>query len=73
MASKSIRNILAQNIRRRRENLGISQKELAELAGFHRTYMNSVERAKRNIGIDGVERIAKALKMELAEMFTHSR
>ena len=71
MAAKhGARVVLGTNMRRRRQALGISQEKLAELAGFHRTYVSSVERAKRNIGIDGVERIAKALKMTLSDILS---
>ena len=62
------RLILAGNMRRRRAELGISQEKLAELANLHRTYISSVERAQRNIGIDGLERIAKALKLPLSKL-----
>ena len=62
------RQVLAANMRERREELGISQERLGELADLHRTYVSSVERCHRNIGIDGIERIAKALKMKLADL-----
>jgi transcriptional regulator with XRE-family HTH domain len=63
------RRVLAQNMRARREELGISQEKLAELSELHRTYISSVERCQRNIGIDGVQRIAKALRLTLADLF----
>ena len=62
------RQILAANMRRRRIELGISQEKLAELADLHRTYVSTVERCQRNIGIDGLGRIAKALKLQLSEL-----
>jgi transcriptional regulator with XRE-family HTH domain len=62
------RQILATNMRRRRAELEISQEQLAELANLHRTYISSVERSQRNIGIDGLERIAKALKLSLSDL-----
>jgi transcriptional regulator with XRE-family HTH domain len=63
------RSLLAFNMRARRVLLGLSQEKLAELACFHRTYVSQVERQQRNIGIDGVERIAKALSVTIAELF----
>ncbi len=63
------RQILAANMRKRRAELHISQEKLAELADLHRTYISSVERCHRNIGIDGLERIAKALKLKLSDLF----
>ena len=62
------RQILAANMKRRRTELAISQEKLAELAHLHRTYVSSVERCMRNIGIDGLERIAKALKVTLSQL-----
>jgi transcriptional regulator with XRE-family HTH domain len=63
-----VRQILAANMRRARAELGISQEQLAELAELHRTYVSTVERCQRNIGIDGVERIARALNMSVADL-----
>ena len=62
------RQILAANMRARRAVIGISQEKLAELANMHRTYVSTVERSQRNVGIDGIERIAKALKLTMAEL-----
>ena len=62
------RQVLAANMRARRAELGISQEKLAELADLHRTYVSTVERCQRNIGIDGIERIAKALKLTLSDL-----
>lgn len=38
------------------------------MAGLHRTYVGSVERAERNISIDNVERLAKALNVGVPEL-----
>lgn len=35
---------------------------------MHRTYISTVERSQRNVGIDGIERIAKALKVTMSEL-----
>ena len=53
--------VLARNLRSVRQTRGISQERLAELAGLHRTYVSSVERGQRNISIDNIERLARAL------------
>jgi transcriptional regulator with XRE-family HTH domain len=43
---------------------GLSQEALADEIGIDRTYLGSVERAERNVSIDNVARIAKALAVE---------
>lgn len=40
---------------------GISQEELAELAGLHRTYISSLELGKRNVSLINIYALAKAL------------
>ena len=57
------RMIFARNLRREREERGISQETLAELAGLHRTYISSVERGERNISVDNIDRLSRALGM----------
>jgi len=64
--SSFLRRSFAANLRREREALGLSQQALANLAGRHRTYVGSVERAERNVSIDNVERLAKALDVDVA-------
>lgn len=51
-----------------RENAGISQEKLAELAKLHRTYVSSVERGKRNISLVNIERLADALGVSMKEL-----
>jgi transcriptional regulator with XRE-family HTH domain len=53
--------ILARNIRRLRQAIGISQEELAARAHLHRTYISSVERQERNVSLENIFRIAEAL------------
>lgn len=52
---------VAAAIRRNRLAAGISQEELADRAALHRTYVSLIERAKRNLTIDALDRIASGL------------
>ena len=65
---ESARLRFAGNLRARRKALGISQEELADLAGLHRTYVGSVERGERNVSIDNIERLADALHLDVVEL-----
>jgi len=56
-------------VRAERERQGVSQEELADRAGIHRTYLGGVERGERNIGILNVLRIARALSVRPSALF----
>ncbi|MFJ3525624.1 helix-turn-helix domain-containing protein [Pseudomonas sp. NPDC090203] len=56
--------VFASNVRRRRLDLGLSQEQLAELAGVHRTYVGMLERSEKNVTIYNIERIAQALDVD---------
>jgi len=56
-------------VRRRRRELDISQEELAERSGLHRTYISSVERGERNPTLESIEQFAKALDIKVSELF----
>jgi transcriptional regulator with XRE-family HTH domain len=63
-----IRKTFARNLREIRVKQGLSQEELADIAGLHRTYVGSVERGERNISIDNMERLASALKINIQDL-----
>ncbi len=46
----------------------MSQEDLADVAGLHRTYIGMIERAEKNITLINIEKIAKALKIEIKEL-----
>ncbi len=64
----AIRETLARNLRRLRGERRLSQEALADLAGLHRTYVGSIERAERNVSLDNIERLAMALKIAAADL-----
>lgn len=55
--------VFARNVKTHRQQLGLSQEELAERAGVHRTYIGMLERAEKNVTIYNIERIARALEI----------
>ncbi len=55
--------VFANNVRRLRKERGLSQEELAEAAGVHRTYIGMIERGEKNVTIYNIERIALALEV----------
>ena len=65
---QSARDRVAANIFRLRKAKGLSQEELAEVAEFHRTYVSQLERCVTNISIDGLERLAQALEVDIIEL-----
>jgi transcriptional regulator with XRE-family HTH domain len=67
-AHQSARARLAQHLRSERAVRGLSQEQLADLAGLHRTYVGSVERAERNVSIDNIEQLAKALELDISAL-----
>jgi transcriptional regulator with XRE-family HTH domain len=58
-----------QRVREERMRLKLSQEELAIRAGVHRTYIGMIERAEKNITLENIEKIAKALKIGIANFF----
>lgn len=56
-------------VRKRRNALGLSQEDLAAVAGLDRTYIGGVERGKRNISLLNIKKIADALEMRLRDLF----
>ena len=62
------RDILARNLRRIRAERHLSQEVLADLAGLHRTYVSSVERSERNVSLDNIEKLARALDIDVADL-----
>lgn len=61
---------LSRNIRLRRNELGLSQEELADRCNLHRTYVGGIERGERNITIKSLETIAAALEVSPLQLLS---
>ena len=61
-------DVFARNVRLLRHQAALSQEELAERAGVHRTYVGSIERGERNVSLENIERLAKALKVPASRL-----
>ena len=64
-----IRERFGTAVKFRREELGLTQEDLAEKARMHRTYLSDVERGTRNLSLVNIERLALALLITLPELF----
>lgn len=69
----NVLKIFAQNLRKYRNESGLSQEAFAEKVGLHRTYISAVEREKRNISIDNIQKIADGLKIETYKLFIENK
>ncbi len=61
--------VFGTNVRKYRNDKGISQEKLAELSGLHRTYISDIERFRRSISLDNIQRLADALGIEVYKLF----
>lgn len=61
--------LFGRNVRRLRNGRALSQEDLAQEAGLHRTYIGSVERGERNISLANIVIIARALDIPIADLF----
>lgn len=70
MAQQHVDELTAFGIALRtiRQRAGLSQDQLAHISGLHRTYVGSVERGERNVGLLNLHVLARALDMTLADL-----
>lgn len=69
MANKDILVKFGQRVRKIRREMNLSQEGLSYKADLHRTYIGMIERAEKNITLINIEKIAKALNIDLNELF----
>jgi transcriptional regulator with XRE-family HTH domain len=60
--------VVADNVRTRRVAQNLSQEELADRCGLHRTYVGAIERGERNITVGTLFRLAEALGCRAADL-----
>lgn len=71
--SQDIHHYFGQKVREERLKLGLSQEELASRANLHRTYIGMIERAEKNITLSNIEKVARALGVDICELFIEYR
>jgi transcriptional regulator with XRE-family HTH domain len=73
MADDDIIKRIGLNITIIREQRGLTQEKLADLAGLHRAYIGQIERGEKNIGLRNLEKIAKALGVDIRVLVDTSK
>lgn len=61
MQDQELSQFIAKRIRQKREELGLTQEQLGNLSGLHRTYIGAIERAEKHITVITLKKIAIAL------------
>lgn len=67
-----ILKVFGDNVRKYRKLAGCSQEAFAEKCGLHRTYISAIERYKRSIALENVQRIADALGIETYKLLVEN-
>ena len=62
--SGDLQTVVGRNLRKRRDELGMSQEAFAEHLGFHRTYVGALERGERNLSLRSLEQLAELLQVD---------
>jgi transcriptional regulator with XRE-family HTH domain len=69
MENREILIKFGQRVREIRKEKNLSQEDLSFKADLHRTYIGMIERAEKNITLINIEKIAKALNVDIKELF----
>jgi transcriptional regulator with XRE-family HTH domain len=69
MSKRKILISFGDKVRELRKEKGLSQEELSYKADLHRTYIGMIERAEKNITLTNIEKIAKALEVDIKKLF----
>jgi transcriptional regulator with XRE-family HTH domain len=68
MARTNAQQKLGKQVKQLRLELGYSQEKLGEITGMDRTYISGIERGVRNPSVRNIEKLAKALKVQLSDL-----
>ena len=68
MTDKALLTQFGKRIRQLRTERDLSQEQLAEQTGFHRTYIGMVERGERNLRLSSIARFARVFEMSVSEL-----
>jgi len=69
MSDRDVLVKFGNRVRFLRKQKNLSQEELSYKAELHRTYIGMIERAEKNITLLNIAKIAKALEVEIEELF----
>ena len=69
MEKEAVLIAFGRKIQALRKERNLYQEQLADMAGVHRTYIGMIERAEKNITLCNIERIAKALEVNIKDLF----
>jgi transcriptional regulator with XRE-family HTH domain len=68
MLNQHLIEAFGKRIRQLRTERGLSQEKLAEITGFHRTYIGMVERGERNISLSNIGVFADSFEMTVSHL-----
>lgn len=71
--ARHLRDVLARNVRMLRQERKLSQEQLADASGLHRTYVGSIERSERNVSLDSLNALATGLSTEVWSLLQPTR
>jgi len=66
---EDIRIRFGKAVRQKRRKLRVSQEAFADMCGLDRTYIGGIERGERNVALVNIEKIAKTLRLSIAQLF----
>lgn len=69
MEKEPILLAFGQRVQELRKKRNLSQEQLADMSGVHRTYIGMVERAEKNITLRNIKKIAEALDVNIKDLF----